>query len=179
MWSSRSLTTPLAFCLLYLFFLSFLKQASAAPTRPEYPEDISSSTLVKRGNGNEDCGESAATDIAPTNDGGTFDKPPGIGVEFESNSLIFRNDKCPLNDAFKSKAKEVSGRKDKNNHWALTVDTTSTAKGNVNLAGEYILNGKLIKLGTQDAGKAAQAVSDDLVRSHGQFHHYGQISSSH
>ena len=62
MWSSRSLTTPLAFCLLYLFFLSFLKQASAAPTRPEYPEDISSSTLVKRGNGNEDCGESAATD---------------------------------------------------------------------------------------------------------------------
>ena len=164
MWSSRSLTTPLAFCLLYLFLLSFLKQASAAPTRPEYPEDISSSTLVKRGNGNEDCGESAATDIAPTNDGGTFDKSPGIGVEFESNSLIFRNDKCPLNDAFKSKAKEVSGRKDKNNHWALTVDTTSTAKGNVNLAGEYILNGKKIKLGSGDAGKAAQEVSKDLVR---------------
>ena len=170
MWSSRSLTTPLAFCLLYLFLLSFFRQASAAPTQPEHPEDVSSSTLVERGNENEDCGESVATDITPTNDGGTSDKSPGIGVEFETNSLIFSNDECPLNDAFRSKAKEISGRKDKNNHWALTVDTTSTGEGNVHLTGEYILNGKLIKLGTQDAGKAAQAVSDDLVRSHGYFH---------
>lgn len=166
MWSSRSLTTPLAFCLLCLFFLSFFKQTSAAPTRPEHPEDVASLSLVERGNENEDCGESVATDITPTKDGGTSDKSPGIGVEFETNSLTFSNDQCPLNDAFKSKAKEISGRKDKNNHWALTVDTTSTALGHVLLTGEYILNGKLIKLGTQDAGKAAQAISDDLVRSH-------------
>ena len=85
-------------------------------------------------------------------------------MEFETNSLTFSNDNCPLNDDFRSKAKEISGRKDKNNHWALTVDTTITAEGNVHLTGEYILNGKSIKLGTQDAGKAAQAVSDDLVR---------------
>lgn len=163
MWSSRSLTTPLAFCLLCLFFLSVLKQTSAAPTRPAHPEDVSSSTLVERGNGKE---KSAATDITPTKDGGTSDKSPGIGVEFETNALTFSNDECPLNDAFKSKAKEISGRKDENNHWALTVDTTSTAQGNVHLTGEYILNGKLIKLGTQDAGRAAQAASDDLVRFH-------------
>ena len=63
-----------------------------------------------------------ATDITPTKDGSTSDKSPGIGVEFETNSLTFSNDKCPLNDAFKSKANEISGREDKNNHWALTVD---------------------------------------------------------
>lgn len=73
--------------------------------------------------------------------------------------MDFVNKECTLNDAYKSEAKKIKGRKDEHNHWALAVDTTSRSEGNVNLAGEYILNGKLIKLGTQDAEMAAEAVS--------------------
>ena len=158
----RSLATQLALCLFSLLFLTSFKRVSAAPTGVESlgNDYHSSSPLVERA----DKGKGKLDSITPTNDGGTSDKSPGIGIEFEANNLIFANKKCPLNDAYKSKAKEIKGRKDEKDHWALTVDTTSTSEGNVNLSGEYILNGKKIKLGTGDAGKAAQDVSKDLVR---------------
>lgn len=160
----RSLATQLALCLFSLFFISSFERVSAAPTGVESLADDfhSSPALVERA----DKGKQKVSDnITPTNDGGTSDKSPGIGIEFEASRLVFVNKECALNDAYKSKAKEIKGRKDEHNdHWALTVDTTTTSEGNVNLAGEYILNGKKIKLGSGDAGKAAQEVSKDLVR---------------
>ena len=141
-----------------LFFLSSLKHVSAAPTGVESLHDHFTSPLVERADkGKGKSEDSDGRDI--THDGGISDKSPGIGIEFESSGLDFVNEEFALNDAYKSKAKKIKGRKDEHNHWALTVDTTSKSERNVNLAGEYILNGKLIKLGTQDAGKAAEAVS--------------------
>ncbi|KAH8433923.1 uncharacterized protein LDX57_011559 [Aspergillus melleus] len=62
-----------------------------------------------------------------------------------------------------SSGKGSSGLHDSHpgNDWSLTVDTTNNMKGK--LTGEYILNGKTIKLGTGRAGKAAKEVHNDFV----------------
>ncbi|THC93661.1 hypothetical protein EYZ11_006873 [Aspergillus tanneri] len=100
----------------------------------------------------------AVEDINEVNDGPTLDKKPGIGVEFESGQLSFINKECNAKDTFSLKGKDVNGRV--GDSWSLTVDTTSSKKGH--LQGEYILNGKKLKIGTETAHKAAKAAADDF-----------------
>lgn len=88
------------------------------------------------------------------------DRSPGIGVEFEASGFVFSNEDCAMQDTFDSKGKEVNGRSGKD--WALTVDTTESHQGK--LTGEYILNGKSIKLGSGRAKEAAAELKEDLVR---------------
>ncbi|KAK1139628.1 hypothetical protein N8T08_000565 [Aspergillus melleus] len=102
-------------------------------------------------------------DIFAVEDGPTPDKKPGIGIEFEASGVQFLNKKCNDENTFALKGKEVKNRASKRRKdWALTVDTTDGKGGQ--LSGEYILNGKKIKLGSGRAGKAADEVANDFTK---------------
>ena len=97
---------------------------------------------------------------AATLDGPTSDQSAGIGVEFEAGEVLFR----PKGTWTKaqidvSKGALVDQRQGTN--WKLTTDTTVSDSGL--LTAEYILNGKLIKVGSGDAAIAATAVANDIV----------------
>lgn len=100
-------------------------------------------------------------DETPTLDGPTSDKSAGIGVEFESSGVTFAKEGCSAADTNQGKGKQVADRKDKDNNWKLTADTSNEMAGS--LTAEYILNGEQIKIGTGAATAAAAAVSSDLV----------------
>ncbi|KAK4690725.1 hypothetical protein P7C71_g6131, partial [Lecanoromycetidae sp. Uapishka_2] len=86
----------------------------------------------------EIAAQEAATDDAPTPDSSA-----GIGMEFEAGSLRFKSD-------------TLAAKGD-------NAQTDAYIAGNPGfLNAEYILNGKLIKLGTGDLKRAAAAVQDSL-----------------
>jgi hypothetical protein len=118
--------------------------------------NVSSTPLVRRVD--DGCG---ITNEASTLDGPTSDNSAGIGVEFECGALTFipvDRSTCPQSDINPLKGNMLGGRAGAN--WVLTGDTTSTGS----LSGEYILNGKTIKIGASAAGPAAAEVAADLVR---------------
>ena len=100
-------------------------------------------------------------DEAPTLDGPTSDNSAGIGVEFEASGVVFRNGSptCNLTQTNQAKGKQVGNRF--GNNWQLTADTTDETPGR--LTAEYILNGQVIKIGSDTASAAAAAVSSDIV----------------
>lgn len=98
-------------------------------------------------------------DIAETNDAPTGNNPAGIGVEFESAAIQLASDDCSAKDFFAAKGKTMNGRKGKN--WALTADHADTSERI--LSAEYILDGKSIKLSSNSAKEAAEAVAKDIV----------------
>ena len=104
------------------------------------------------------CGDDDNGNQAPTLDGATSDRSPGIGVEFETGSIRFSSEKCTKPDTDGSKGKVVGNRQGDN--WKLTADTIGDAGV---LDAEYILDGTQIKLGTGKAAEAAAAVANDLV----------------
>ena len=121
------------------------------------------SDFEKRGNAfccfgrcpNDENGNQAAT-----LDGPTSDQSAGIGVEFESGDVLFRpSGTCTKAQIDGSKGALVDQRQGTN--WMLTTDTTVSDSGR--LTAEYILNGKLIKIGSGDAAIAASAVANDIV----------------
>lgn len=97
--------------------------------------------------------------VAPTLDGPTSDQSAGIGVEFEAAKVEFSSPGCSSADTNQAKGKQVGDRRGDN--WQLTADTTPTSISTV--SAEYILNGKLIKIGTGAASAAAAAVASDIV----------------
>ena len=110
------------------------------------------------------CPDDDEGNMAMTLDGATADKSPGIGVEFESGSVIFKSKgDCAKSDIDLSKGKLVDQRQGSEDppHWMLTADTTLS--GDYLLTAEYILSGVEIKIGSGDAGKAADAVGKDIV----------------
>ncbi|PYI09722.1 hypothetical protein BO78DRAFT_427094 [Aspergillus sclerotiicarbonarius CBS 121057] len=125
------------------------QKATPTPENPfKTPFDTDSST------------DSSDEDITPTDDGPTPDRSPGLGIEFETSSLELHSSTCKLEGTLASKGKEISGHT--NTYWSLTVDTTAEVDGKVK--GEYILNGKEIKLGAGTAAPAAENVQKDLVK---------------
>lgn len=112
------------------------------------------SDLRRRADPNDPC-----RDIAIILDGATSDQSAGIGAEFESSAVTFSKPGCSSGDTNQAKGKQVGDRQGDN--WALTADTTNEIAGM--LTAEYILNGKLIKIGTGAASAAAAAVSSDIV----------------
>jgi hypothetical protein len=165
MYQSRLWMGQLSLCLLCLFFLSFFRTISAFPT-PIPADPFSDSNRIcdpfetpfDTSSGiSSECEDS---DINPVDDGPTSDRSPGIGVEFESGGLTFVNNKCNQKDTFDLKGYDIQGRS--GTDWRLTVDTTSGMSGR--LSGEYILNGKTIKIGSKRAGAAAEEVTKDFVR---------------
>lgn len=110
----------------------------------------------RQGASDDSCG---GDDEAPTLDGPTSDKSAGLGIEFESSQVTFEAD-CDDEKTNQAKGRQVGDRKGTN--WALTADTTEGRAGS--LTAEYILNGKVIKIGDGTASAAAAAVSNDLVR---------------
>ena len=97
---------------------------------------------------------------AATLDGPTSDQSAGIGVEFESGEVLFQpKGTCTKAQIDVSKGALVDQRQGTN--WMLTTDTTVSDSGR--LTAEYILNGKLIKIGSGDAATAATAVANDIV----------------
>ncbi|KAL8881308.1 MAG: hypothetical protein Q9198_001467 [Flavoplaca austrocitrina] len=104
------------------------------------------------------CGDDDNGNQAPTLDGPTSDKSPGIGVEFETSGVVFESKGCDKSSTDKCKGKMVGGRQGEN--WMLTADTTSNIAGQ--LVAEYILDGTQIKLDTGKAAEAAARVADDI-----------------
>ncbi|TVY32682.1 hypothetical protein LSUB1_G007618, partial [Lachnellula subtilissima] len=96
-----------------------------------------------------------------TSDGPTSDKSAGIGVEFETGAILLSSvsGNCDEQSTFSSKGKMIAGRGQGQN-WALTADTQSDADV---LDAEYIIDGRVVKIGTGDAGKAAAAIAADLA----------------
>ena len=88
------------------------------------------------------------------------EEAPGIGFEFESSDVKFKNDKCSLSDTFGSKGNVVHGHMEPD--WQLTADTSPRVAGR--LSAEYMTNGKICKLGTGTARKAAIKIRRDFVR---------------
>ena len=101
----------------------------------------------------------------PDEDGGTIDKSPGIGVEFETGHIRFFSSNCDKASTDALKGKMVGNRHGDN--WMLTADTTLNDAGL--LDAEYILDGRNIKLGTGAAEQAADEVRRDVVRIHPPF----------
>ena len=101
----------------------------------------------------------------PVDDAPTGDRSAGIGMEFEAGSLRFKSDKLSAKadqgqtDACKFKTVRYKGDSPGTN-WGLTADV---GPGPGLLNAEYVLNGKLIKLGTGDLKKAAAEVQASLV----------------
>lgn len=184
MYLTLLLTNYLAFCLLCLLLLSTFKTTSAAPSQSvnpfkspadsDYSEEECSGSEAENPflspddpdnheievSGCEESESESEVDIKSTDDGPTSDRSPGIGVEFESNRMIMSNKDCIQTNTWRSKGKVVEGRT--GNDWSLTVDTSSSVQGE--LFGEYIMNGKTIKIGTGRAGLAAGEIKEDLVR---------------
>lgn len=92
------------------------------------------------------------------NDGPTADGTAGIGAEFESPFFKLENKDCSLEDTNSAKKSLIEGRKGPN--WELTADSVGVAG---ELQAEYILDGRNIKVGSEDGAKAGKAIADDLV----------------
>lgn len=92
------------------------------------------------------------------NDGPTADGTAGIGAEFESPFFSLRHETCDLKDTNAAKKSLIDGRKGPN--WELTADSIGV-RGE--LQAEYILDGRNIKVGSEDGAKAGKAIADDLV----------------
>ena len=92
------------------------------------------------------------------NDGPTADRTAGIGAEFESPFFKLENKDCSLIDTNDAKKSLVEGRKGPN--WELTADSVGVAG---ELQVEYILDGRNIKVGSENGAKAGKAIADDLV----------------
>ena len=105
------------------------------------------------------CDDDDNSNQAPTLDGPTSDKAPGMGVEFETGSIKFTSADCDKPSTDSSKGKMVGNRQGEN--WKLTADTTLNEAGI--LDAEYILDGTQIKLNTGKASEAAEAVANDIV----------------
>lgn len=74
----------------------------------------------------------------------------GLGMEFETGLLQFESENCPDAERYSAKGALITGHSGTN--WELTADISD--KGN-RLNPEYILNGKQIKIGHDDAANAA------------------------
>ncbi len=96
------------------------------------------------------------------NDGPTADGTAGIGAEFESPFFQLINRICSLENTNKAKKSLIEGRTGLD--WELTADTTGFAG---ELQAEYILDGRTIKVGSEDGAKAGKAIADDLVSTAG------------
>lgn len=153
---SRLLAGNLALCSTWIFLFSTFQAISAAPAKPGNPFKDPKNPFDED---NSDV-EVLSDDSKHFGDGPTSDRSPGIGVEFESSQFVFVNKECKKEPTFASKGKDIDGRAGKD--WSLTVDTTENMAGH--LTGEYILNGKTIKLGSGRAKQAATEVKKDLVR---------------
>ncbi|TVY15049.1 hypothetical protein LARI1_G006716 [Lachnellula arida] len=96
-----------------------------------------------------------------TSDGPTSDKSAGIGVQFKTDAILFRKGSrdCHEQSAFASQKKMVA-RRGSGQSWALTADTQ---KDTDVLDAEYIIDGRVVKIGSGDAGKAAAAIATDLA----------------
>lgn len=117
---------------------------------------VRASIIIERGTDPDEC---AAAQEASTNDGPTSDKSAGIGMEFEAGMLwFFSKTMQDRDDTWKLKGKLIGGRKGTN--WELTGDTMLD-EGLLN--GEYILDGRAIKLGSGALAEAADACAKDLV----------------
>ncbi|KAL8727285.1 MAG: hypothetical protein Q9181_005769 [Wetmoreana brouardii] len=92
------------------------------------------------------------------NDGPTADGTAGIGAEFESPFFRLHKKDCSLQDSNAAKKSLIEGRKGPN--WELTADSTGAAG---ELQAEYILDGRNIKVGSEDGAKAGKAIADDLI----------------
>jgi hypothetical protein len=92
------------------------------------------------------------------NDGPTADGTAGIGAEFESPIFPLRHKTCDLKDTNAAKKSLIDGRKGLN--WELTADSVGVAG---ELQAEYVLDGRNIKVGSDDGAKAGKAIADDLV----------------
>lgn len=97
---------------------------------------------------------------APTLDGPTRDKSVGFGVELEALRVVLNKLEFSPANTKQAKGQQVGDRKGDN--WQLTADTTLEIAGR--LVAKYVLDGKLIKIGTGAAPAAAAAVSSDVVR---------------
>lgn len=149
---------------MYLFSLSPKQAAALLPFFLLLPVTVLASELVPRAAGSPCCIGSCPDDEngneEPTLDGPTSDKTPGMGVEFESAGVLLENLKCDLASTYRSKTKMINNRQGTN--WKLTADTLAGTAGQ--LAAEYILDGKQIKIGSGAAAAAAGAVAKDIVR---------------
>lgn len=92
------------------------------------------------------------------NDGLTADGTAGIGAEFESPFFKLEKKDCSLQDTNDARKSLIEGRKGPN--WELTADSIGVAG---ELQVEYILDGRNIKVGSEDGAKAGKAIADDLV----------------
>ena len=136
-----------------LFFVLFVHPKNVSAVAVHVQErGISSSCCI--GCADDDV------DIAPTNDGPTSDRSPGIGVEFETSAITFNSATANAASTYPLKGKLVNGRQGPN--WQLTADTTGDSPGV--LYAEYILDGRTIKIGTGVAAVTANLVAQDLVR---------------
>ena len=70
----------------------------------------------------------------------------------------FGNTNCSLKDTNDAKKSLIEGRKGPN--WELKADSTGVAG---ELQAEYILDGRNIRVGSEDGAKAGKAIADDLV----------------
>ncbi|KAF2674250.1 hypothetical protein BT63DRAFT_449243 [Microthyrium microscopicum] len=126
---------------------------------------ISSSPLERRAD--DDCDVTANENALL--DGPTSDIEAGIGVEFESGSVMLEPVNCPAFDARTQMCVELKGKiidhgqgvsdQGSGSTWELTGDTTFEAC----LSAEYILNGKVLKLGKDMVVTAAKEAAADFL----------------
>lgn len=107
------------------------------------------------------CGETyQSIEMVEFNDGPTHSGDAGIGAEFETIDIQFRNAKCDLKDTFSAKRKTFQGRSGVN--YVLSVDTAvEIGAGTVNA--EYVLDGTNIRVGDGSAAAAGRAIRDSLA----------------
>ena len=140
--------------------LSPQRAAILLPVLLSIPLNVCATAIERRGNccpGS--CDDDDNGNQAPTLDGPTSDKAPGMGVEFETAGIKFASADCDKPSTDSSKGKMVGNRQGEN--WKLTADTTFNEAGL--LDAEYILDGTQIKLDTGKASEAAEAVANDIV----------------
>ncbi|KAL1607616.1 hypothetical protein SLS60_002550 [Paraconiothyrium brasiliense] len=94
------------------------------------------------------------------NDGPTTSGDAGIGAEFETFYIQFTHDTCSLEDTFAAKRKTIRGRSGTN--FVLSVDT-SVEQGKGKVSAEYVLDGRNIRVGENEAAAAGKAAHDDLA----------------
>lgn len=104
-----------------------------------------------------DC-EDTQDDQLVYNDGPTTDRTAGIGAEFESPFFRLINRACNGEDTDAAKKSVIDGRRGTN--WELTADSTGSP-GRLNA--EYILDGRNIKVGSDDGWKAGKELAENLV----------------
>lgn len=106
----------------------------------------------------------------PTDDSGCVDwwtwagdKAPGVGYEFETEDLQFRNSRCNTIEGLDAlKGKVVGGIGGL--YWRLTADSSFANRQQVGvLVGEIILDGLSLKVGSVAAENTAENAAYDMV----------------